>query len=66
MQLVVGTLAVDRWAVTFGTVKRGLGLPRPLFTVPNVLAHPSMASVPITVLMYNGLLLCSFNVPIMG
>jgi len=22
---VIGTLVVDRWAVTFGTVKRGLG-----------------------------------------
>jgi len=28
--------------------------------------HPSMASVPVTVLLYNGLLLCSFNVPITG
>jgi len=43
-----GTLAVDGWAVTFGTVRRGLGGlgPRPLFAVPNVTAHPSAASVP--------------------
>jgi len=26
-------------------------------------SHPSMASVPITVLLYNGPLLCGFNVP---
>jgi len=29
-------------------------------------AHPSTASVPITVLLYNGPLLCDFNVPIKG
>ena len=32
--------------------------------VPNVTAHPSTASVPITVLLYNGPLLCGFNVPV--
>ena len=42
----------------------GPSLPRPLIAVPNVTAHPSMASVPITVLLYNGPLLCGFNVPI--
>jgi len=31
--------------------------------VPNVTAHPSKASVPITVLLYNDPLLCGFNVP---
>ena len=40
--------------------------PRPLLTVPNVTAHPSTASVPITVLLYNGPLLCGFNVGIKG
>ena len=50
--MVIGTLAVDGWAVTFGTVMRGP--PRPLLTVPNVTAHPSTASVPITVLLYDG------------
>jgi len=30
----VGILAVDGWAVTFGTARRGL------FTVPNVTADP--------------------------
>jgi len=28
--------------------------PSPLLVVPNVTAHPSTASVPITVLLYNG------------
>jgi len=29
---VIGTLAVDEWAVTFGTARKGLGglLPRPV------------------------------------
>jgi len=40
--------------------------PRPLIAVPNVTAHPSTASVPITVLLYNDPLLCGFNVPIKG
>ena len=46
----LGTLAVDRWTVTFGTARRGSGravaLPSPLIAVPNVTAHPSTASVP--------------------
>ena len=40
--------------------------PSPLLAVPNVTAHPSTASVPITVLLYNGPLLCGFNVAIEG
>jgi len=36
------------------------------FAVPNVTAHPLTASVPITVLLYNGPLLCSFNVGTKG
>ena len=36
----------------------GRNPPRPLLAVPNVTAHPSAASVPITVLLYNGALLC--------
>ena len=36
--------------------------PRPLLAVPNVTAYPSTASVPITVLLYNGSLLCSFKI----
>ena len=45
---------------------RGPSPPRPLLAVPNVTAHPSTASVPITVLLYNDPLLCGFNVPIKG
>jgi len=65
-----GTLAVDWWAVTLGTARRGLGgaaqPAQALLAVPNVTAHPSTARAPITVLMYNGRLLCGFNVPIKG
>jgi len=48
---VIGTLAVNGWAVTFGTAMRGLGglgwaPPSPLLAVPNVTAHPLTASVP--------------------
>ena len=45
---------------------RGPSPPRPLIAVPNVTAHPSTASVSITVLLYNDPLLCGFNVPIKG
>jgi len=37
-----------------------------LLAAPNVTAHPSTASVPIAVLLYNAPLLCGFNVPIKG
>ena len=40
--------------------------PSPLLNVPNVTAHPSTTSVPITVLRYDGPLLCGFNVAIKG
>jgi len=40
--------------------------PRPLLAVPNITAHPSMASVPIIVLLCSGPLLCGFNAPITG
>jgi len=45
---VIGTLAVDGWAVTFGTAMSGLGGLglRSLIAVPNVTAHPLTASVP--------------------
>ena len=45
---------------------RGRSPPRSLLAVPNVTAHPSTASVPITVLLYSGPLLCGFNVPVKG
>jgi len=41
---------------------RGPSLPRPLLAAPNVLAHLSTASVPITVLLCNDLFPCDFNV----
>jgi len=40
--------------------------PSPLLSVANVTAHPSTASVSITVLLYDGPLLCGFNVAIRG
>jgi len=39
---------------------------RPLLAVPNVTAHPSTASVPITVLLYNGPCCTGFDVPVKG
>ena len=65
----IGTLAIDGWAVTFGTAKRGLGELQPCpvpFSLFQLTADPSMASVPITVLLYDGPLVCSFNVAIKG
>jgi len=63
-------MAVDGWAVTFGTARRKLGgaaaRPSPLLAVPNVTVHPSTATVPITVLLYNGPLLYACNVAIKG
>jgi len=43
---------------------RSAALLSPLLAVPNVTAHPLTASVPITVLLYDGPLLCGFNVAI--
>jgi len=43
---------------------QGHSPPKPLLAVPNVTEHPSTASVSITILLYNGSLLCGFNVPI--
>jgi len=44
--------------------RRAAAPPSPLLTVPYVTAHPSTARVPITVLLYDGPLLGSFNVAI--
>ena len=41
-----------------GGAGRAGALPSPLLAVPNVTAHPSTASVPITVLLYEGPSLC--------
>ena len=43
-----------------------MALPIPLVAVPNVTAHSSMASIPITVLLYDGPLLRGFNMVIKG
>jgi len=54
------------WYSEEGTA-RGHSPPcRLLIAVPNITPHPSTASVPITVLLCNGLLLCGFNVLIKG
>jgi len=59
---VIGTLAVDGWAVTFGTAWVGWGPPSPLLTVPNVTAHPSTASVPTSYyLMWHYNCLCTLK-----
>jgi len=44
---------------------RGPSPPKPLLAVPNVTAHPPTAAT-ITLLLYNGPLLCGFNVAIKG
>ena len=44
---VIGTLAVDGWAVTFGLGALGVKAQSPhRCAVPNVTAHPLTASVP--------------------
>ena len=45
---------------------RAAAPPRPIIAVPNVTAHPSTASIPITVLLYDGPLLCGLNVAMKG
>ena len=47
-------------------VQRGGAPPSPLLAVPNVRAHPSTSSVPITILLYDGPLLWGFNVAFKG
>ena len=42
----------------------GWGPAQSLHAVPNVTVHPSTASVPITVLLYDGPSFCRFNVAI--
>ena len=65
--LTLLTLAVDGWAVIFANwyseegPGRSAAPPSPLLAVPNV-----TASVPITVLLYDGPLLCCFNAAIKG
>ena len=40
--------------------------PSPLLAVPNATAHPSTASVPITVFLYDGPSRCDFSVVVQG
>jgi len=47
-------------------VQRGGDWAKPQRDVPHVTTYSSTASVPTTVLLYNGPLLCDFNVPISG
>ena len=56
------------WPLMDGLLHLGTSCspPRPILAVPNVTVHPSTASVPITVLLYNGPLLCGFDVAIKG
>ena len=67
---VIWSLYIGRWWVDCYILYseegngRGLSPPRPLLAVPNATAHPSTASVPITVLLYNGPLLCCFDIPV--
>jgi len=75
MKLVHWTLT-DGLLATFGTARRVLGgaaaRPAPPPRCTKCTAHPSTASVPLTrltvygVLLYNGPLLCGFNVAIKG
>jgi len=63
---VIGTLAVDGWAVTFWYSEEGPGRagapPSHLVAVPNVTAHPSTASVPTSYyLMWHYHCLCALK-----
>jgi len=52
-RIIVGTLAVDGWAVKRGGALAGCGPVQspPLLAVPDVTAHPSTASVPVAALL---------------
>ena len=63
MKLVLHWLLMGGLLTTFGTAKRGLGGAG--LAVPYVTAHLSTASVPITVLLNNGPLLCGLMCPFM-
>jgi len=65
---VIGTLAVDGCYIWYSDEGPGRAAapPSPLLAVPNVTVYPSTPSVPITVLLNDGPLLCGFNVAIKG
>jgi len=54
--MVIGTLAVDEWAVTFGTARSALA-------VPNVTAHTSITSVPTS---YHSMWHYNYQCPLKG
>jgi len=63
---LIGTLAADGWAVTFGTARRGMGglqlRPVSLLAVPNVTANQSTASIPtLCYLMWHYNYLCTLK-----
>jgi len=49
-----------------GAVWRTAAPPTPFLAVQNVTTHPLTASVPITVLLYDGPMLCGFYMAIRG
>jgi len=49
-----------------GGTGRAVAPHSPLLAIPNVSAHPSMASVPISVLLYDCPLICGFNLVLKG
>ena len=57
-------MGTGNYGATWNNMK--LAPPSPLLAVPNVTTYPSTASVLITVLLYNGPLLCGVNVRIKG
>jgi len=60
--LMGGLLHLVQW----GGPGWAVALLSPFLTVPIVTGHPSTTSVPVTVLLYDGPLLCGFNVAIKG
>ena len=69
-QRIIWSWYTGRWWVGFYVwySEEGTGPnrspPRPFLAVPNVTAHQSTANVPVIVLLYDGPLLCGFNVAI--
>ena len=66
---IIRSWYTGRWWVGCYMVQRGVawagwGPTSPLLAVPHVTVNPSTASVPITVLLYDGPLLCGFNAAI--
>jgi len=51
------------WYSEEGT-ERGRSPPSLLLALLNVTAHPATASIQVTVLLYNGPLLCDFSLPV--